>query len=65
MVEPKKNVQAVKDVLRALKSAHEARIKERIPVGHPITRWRVERVATILNRYAINKDGVTPYVAFH
>ena len=60
-----RTVQAVEDLLRTLKSALEARIKARIPVDHPILRWMVEHVASILNRYSVNKDGQTPYFAFH
>jgi hypothetical protein len=55
----------VEDLLRTLKSALEARLKVRIPASHPVTRWLVEHVATILNRYSVNKDGQTPYFAFH
>ena len=60
-----RTVQAVEDLLRTLKSALEARIKCRIPADHAIMRWLVEHVASILNRYSINKDGVTPLFAFH
>ena len=58
-------VQTVEDMLRTLKSALEARIKVRIEAAHPITRWLVEHVATVLNRYSVNKDGQTPYFTFH
>ena len=60
-----RTVQAVEDLLRTLKSALEARIKTRIPAEHAIMRWLVEHVATILNRYSVNKEGVTPFFAFH
>ena len=60
-----RTVQAVEDLLRTLKSALEARIKVRIPADHAIMRWLVEHVATILNRYSVNKEGVTPFFAFH
>ena len=60
-----RTVQAVEDMLRTLKSALEARLRVRVPSTHPIMRWLVEHVATILNRYSVNKDGATPYFAFH
>ena len=55
----------VEDLLRTLKSSLEARIRNRVPVSHPVTRWLVEHVASILNCYSVNKDGQTPYFSFH
>ena len=60
-----RTVQAVEDLLRTLKSALEARIKIRIASTHPVMRWMVEHVASILNRCSVNKDGQTPYFAIH
>ena len=60
-----RTVQAVEDLLRTLKSALEARLKVRLGNQHPVVRWMVEHVATILNRYSVNKDGATPFFSNH
>ena len=56
-----RTVQAVEDMVRTLKSALESRIKSRIGTGTAIMKWLVEHVATIMNRYAVNQDGQTPF----
>ena len=56
-------VQAIEDLLRTLKSALESRIQARIPSQHPVLKWMIEHAASILNRYCVNSDGVTPYEA--
>ena len=58
-------VQAVEDLLRTLKSALEARIHCKLPVDHPVFKWLIEHVASILTRYTINADGRTPYQSLH
>ena len=60
-----RTVQAVEDLLRTLKSALESRLKVRLGNQLPVVRWMVEHVATILNRYSVNKDGATPYFSCH
>ena len=60
-----RTIQAVEDLLRTLKSALETRLKAKLESGHPVMRWLVEHVASILNRYSVNKDGQTPYFCQH
>ena len=60
-----RSVQAFEDLLRTLKSALETRLQTKLPVKHPVIRWLVEHVASIMNRFMVNPDGVTPYQAMH
>ena len=58
-------VQTFEDQLRTLKSALDSRLKKKVPVDHPLMRWLVEHAANVINRYAVNPDGATPYQAVH
>ena len=58
-------IQSFEDQLRTLKSALDSRLQTKVPVNHPLMRWLVEHSANVLNRYALNSDGVTPYQALH
>ena len=57
--------QAFEDLLRTLKSALESRIQAKLPVSHPTMRWLIEHVASIMTRYVVNEEGVTPYQSIH
>ena len=58
-------VQMVEDMLRTYLHALEYRLKRKIPSQHPVVRWLYEHVGTMLNRFSVNPDGVTPYAALH
>ena len=58
-------VQTFEDQLRTLKSALDSRLKQKVPVNHPLMNWLVEHTANVINRYAITSDGSTPYQALH
>ena len=58
-------VQTFEDQLRTLKSALDSRLKQKVPVNHPLMNWRVEHTANVINRYAVTSDGSTPYQALH
>lgn len=58
-------VQIVEDLLRTLKSALESRIGARLPVKHPVMRWLIEHTASLLNRFKVMPNGMTPYQALH
>ena len=60
-----RTVQSFEDLLRTLKSALETRIQKKLPVALPVMRWLIEHVANVMNRYAVNEEGVTPYQAIH
>ena len=60
-----RTVQAFEDLLRTLKSALESRMQAKLPVMHPAMKWMIEHVASTMNRYCVNDDGVTPYQAIH
>ena len=54
-------VQMVEDQMRVGKSALEARLGAKIPCSHPIIRWMVEHYVDVINKYSINKSGMSPY----
>jgi hypothetical protein len=54
-------VQQVEEMVRVHKLAVETRIKEKLPVNHPMMGWLVEHAADVLNRYSVGQDGRTPY----
>ena len=58
-------IQSFEDLLRTMKSALETRIQKKIPVALPVMRWMIEHVASVINRYSVNAEGVTPYQAIH
>ena len=58
-------VQTFEDHLRTLKSALDSRLKQKVPVDHPLMAWLVEHTANVINRYAVTTDGTTPYQALH
>jgi hypothetical protein len=58
-------VQTFEDQLRTLKSALDSRLKQKVPVNHPLMNWLVEHTANVINRYAVTADGTTPYQALH
>ena len=60
-----RTVQSVEDMIRTYLHALESRLKVKIPSGHPVMRWIVEHAASMLNRFTINPDGVSPYAALH
>ena len=58
-------VQAVEDLLRTLRSALMSRLKVKLPMDHPISKWLIEHTASIMNRFVIGKDGQTAYQRLH
>ena len=60
-----KGVQMVEDQIRTLKLALEARIGARIPCNHPVMHWVVLHSADILNKYTVNRTGMSPYEEAH
>ena len=60
-----RTVQAFEDLLRTLKSALETIIQQKLPVQHATMKWLIEHTASVLTRYVVNDDGVTPYQAMH
>ena len=58
-------VQSVEDMTRAYLHALESRLKVQIPTQHPIMRWLFEHAGSMLNRFTLNPDGVSPYAALH
>lgn len=58
-------VQTVEDQLRVGKSALEARLGAKIPCSHPVIRWMVEHYVDVINKYSINKTGMSPYEELH
>ena len=58
-------VQAVEDLVRTLKAALESRLDWKIPSSHPVVRWIVEHAADVMNKYAVNKSGMSPYEELH
>ena len=55
----------VEGQMRTLKAALEARLGARLPNTHPVMRWLVQHVASILNRQSTNPEGMTPYEYRH
>ena len=63
-----RSVRELEDMLRTLKAALEARIGARIPSWHPIIRWMIEYMATIVNKYKVHDDHeheITAYEDLH
>ena len=60
-----RRVQAVEDLLRTLRSALMSRLKVKLPMDHPISKWLIEHTASIMNRFVIGKDGQTAYQRLH
>ena len=58
-------IQKFEDLLRTYKSALETHLECSIPIDHAIFRWMTEHVASVMNRYACNPDGQTPYQSIH
>ena len=58
-------VQMVEDQLRVGKSALEARLGAKIPCSNQRIRWMVEHNVDVVNKYSINKSGMSPHGALH
>ena len=58
-------VQTVEDQVRTMKLALESRIGARIPSNHPIMHWIVFHSTDVLNKYIVNKTGMSPYEESH
>lgn len=58
-------VQMVEDQARTIKLALESRIGARIPSNHSLMHWIVVHCADILNKYTVNKSGMSPYEETH
>ena len=58
-------VQLVEDMVRTYLHALEGHLTVNIPTQHPIMRWLFEHAGSMLNRFTLNPDGVTPYAALH
>ena len=58
-------VQMVEDQVRTIKLALESRIGARIPSNHALMHWIVVHCADILNKYTVNKSGMSPYEETH
>ena len=58
-------VQQVEDQVRVGKIALEARLGVQLPCSHPVMRWLVEHSVDIINKYAINKSGLSPHEELH
>ncbi len=55
-----KAVQDVTGHIRTLKLALEARLKVTIPVEHPMMKWVFRNAASLLTRFEVGHDGLTP-----
>ena len=53
-----KAIQEVVGVARTLRSALEERIKQEIPITHPLMPWLISQAANVLNRYQIRQNRV-------
>ena len=60
-----RSVQTVEDQIRTVKLALESRIGARIPSNHSLMHWIVLHSADILNKYTVNKIGMSPYEETH
>ena len=60
-----RTVQMVEDQLRVCKAALESRLGSRVSCSHPVIRWLVEHCADIMNRFSVNKTGMSPYEELH
>ena len=60
-----RTVQSFEDLLRTLKSALETRMQAKLPVQHAAMKWLIEHTASIMTRYVVNDEGMTPYQAIH
>ena len=58
-------VQMVEDQLRVGKLALEGRIGAKIPSNHIVIRWMIEHYVDVINKYSINKTGMSPYEELH
>ena len=54
-------VRTVKDQIRTLKSALDARLGKRVPPEATVLLWLIEYSGVLLSRFAIGKDGKTAY----
>ncbi len=54
-------IKVVRNQFKALRSALEARLKERIEPRHPILQWLLRWTGQMLNRYRVDKHGRTAY----
>ena len=48
-----------------MKGALESRISARCPSNHAVTKWLVEYVSVVMNKYAIQSSGKTAYHDLH
>ena len=55
----------VEEQLQVCKAALESRLGSRIPCSPPVMGWLVEHCADIVNRYSVNKTGMSPYEKRH
>ena len=60
-----RTIQQVVDLFRTINTSLEARIKARIPLGHPVVQWLVEHCAFLLTKYQLGTDGKTAYGRLH
>ena len=60
-----RTIQQVEDQLRTMKAALESRLGTKLPCNHPVVRWLVSHVADVINKSAINENGMTPYENLH
>ena len=60
-----RSVGIFEDQFRTLKSALEIRLKHRLPVSHPVTRWLVEHTRWVLNQFHLDAEGTTAYGRLH
>ena len=60
-----RTVQMVENIVRTGKSALESRLGAKIPCSHPVVNWMVEHYTDVMNKYAINKSGMSAYEELH
>ena len=56
-----KAVQDVTDLMRRMLLGLEAKVRSRLDLTLPWSRWRVRHAAFILTRYQVGHDGLTPW----
>ena len=60
-----RKIQAVEEMLRTMRAVLQGRLKIQFPMRHPIMQWLMEHVANVMNRYAVENIGLTPYQGLH
>ncbi len=54
-------IKVLRNQVKTLRNALEARVGEKIPDDHPLLHWVLQWAVTTINRYRVGKDGRTAY----